>query len=85
MKIKYFLFFSMVSILVIKSNNNCCNNCCNNCLKSNKNIKDLNKNKGNKVKGNNEDIKYKKNKSESESYDEFGFLDKYKDNSEIKK
>jgi hypothetical protein len=32
-----------------------------------------------------EDIKYKKNKSESESYDEFGFLDKYKDNSEIKK
>ena len=31
------------------------------------------------------DIKYKKNKSESESYDEFGFLDKYKDNSEIKK
>ena len=32
-----------------------------------------------------EDIKYKKNKSESESYGEFGFLDKYKDNSEIKK
>ena len=65
MKIMYFLFFSMVSILVIKSNNNCCNNC----LKSNKNIKDLNKNKGNKVKGNNEYIKYKKNNKDYKNND----------------
>ena len=69
MKIKYFLFFLIVSILVIKSNNNCCNNCCNNYLKNDKNIKDLNKNKGNKINGNNEDIKYKKNNKDDKNND----------------
>ena len=32
-----------------------------------------------------EDIKYKKQTISSETYDEFGFLDKYKDSSEKKK
>ena len=32
-----------------------------------------------------EDIKYKKKTMSSETYDEFGFLDKYKDDSEKKK